>query len=87
MRRERSVHYPFVKELSRFQRLDNFKTPFVPFGTVPNHVGLGAKLNIFYEINKFFNKKVRKSCVFDKFCVKNIKVLIQRTQVICGYKK
>lgn len=66
MRRERSVHYPFVKELSRFQRLDNFKTPFMPFGTVPNHVGLWAKLNNFYETSKFLNEKIDNSYVFGR---------------------
>lgn len=65
MRRERSVHYPFVKELSRFQRLDNFKTPFVPFGTVPIDIGLSAKVNNSFETSKFFNKKVKECDVLE----------------------
>lgn len=65
MRRERSVHYPCVVELSRFQGRITSKTPFMPFGTVPIDIGLSAKVNNSFETSKFFNKKVKECDVLE----------------------
>ena len=50
---------------------DNFKTPFMPFGIIPNIIGLDAKVNIFCGKHKYFSRKINNHIVFEElhiFC-------------------